>query len=180
MTKLLDATLPEDIHERGRGRLHVGVTYLNTPGKLYKPELLSDFDSKQDVLDALLVSCHVPLWFDSRLITRHRGVWAFDGGFSDTGFIPMPPQADYVRGVRVCCFPNARVLFPDIDMPPTCSLLTSSVCPGRRGTRSTLQRSRCARPCSLKESGTARRGRRGSAWTRRAAARWRWREKILD
>ena len=118
MTKLLDATLPEDIHERGRGRLHVGVTYLNTPGKLYKPELLSDFDSKQDVLDALLVSCHVPLWFDSRLITRHGGVWAFDGGFSDTGFIPMPPQADFVRGVRVCCFPNARVLFPDIDIAP--------------------------------------------------------------
>jgi predicted acylesterase/phospholipase RssA len=107
---LLEELLPPDIHRRASGRVHVGVVWLDGPS--YRWELVSDFTSRSDVLEALLASCHVPFWFDGgNLSTRFRGRAAMDGGLSPN-FMPAPPGSE--RAVRVTCIPN----FPGADIAP--------------------------------------------------------------
>ena len=54
--------------------------------RLYpRPEaqLICEWEDKEDFLDSLLTSCHIPLYFDrSRMATRFRGGWYCDGGFT--------------------------------------------------------------------------------------------------
>jgi len=107
---LLEELLPPDIHHRASGRVHVGVVWLDGPG--YRWELVNDFSSRSDVMEALLTSCHVPFWFDGgNLSTRFRGRAAIDGGLSPN-FMPAPPGSE--RAVRVTCIPN----FPGADIAP--------------------------------------------------------------
>jgi len=107
---LLEELLPPDIHRRASGRVHVGVVWLADPD--YRWELVSDFTSRDDVIEALLTSCHVPFWFDGgNLSTRFRGRAAVDGGLSPN-FMPAPPGCE--RAVRVSCIPN----FPTADIAP--------------------------------------------------------------
>ena len=107
---LLEELLPPDIHRRASGRVHVGIVWLADPS--YRWELVSDFSSRADVIEALLASCHVPFWFDGRnATTQFRGRAALDGGLSPN-FMPSPPGCD--RPVRVSCIPN----LPAADIAP--------------------------------------------------------------
>lgn len=65
------------------------------------PKLLSEFDSREDLIEALLTSCHVPWWLDGSAATTFRSQLHFDGGLTD--FIPQPEGAG--RVFRVTCFP---------------------------------------------------------------------------
>lgn len=64
--------------------------------------LVSRFHSKQDLIDALLTSCHIPLYFNGTLTRSFRGGAAMDGGIIN--FLPVPPAAAYTA--RICCFPS--------------------------------------------------------------------------
>lgn len=88
--------LPEDAHERCTGKAFISITRLYPFGN----HLISEFDSRDDLISALLASCHVPVWFDRALITKHRDGFCMDGGL--TNFIPNPPVP---RTIRVSCFP---------------------------------------------------------------------------
>ena len=120
---VLEATLreelPRDAHERcSRGNLHVSIT---TP-KLLGPwnagtpdenrvgfnggpvaldgELVSAFDTFDDLVGALLSSCHIPLYcgWPTR---AYRGKRRVDGGW--TNLAPTPPGS--LNATRVASFP---------------------------------------------------------------------------
>ncbi|XP_034103164.1 1-acylglycerol-3-phosphate O-acyltransferase Pnpla3 [Drosophila albomicans] len=74
----LQKHLPEDAHKRVNGRLHISLT------RVYdgKNVIISEFESRQEVLDALMCACFIP-GFSGILPPRFRGVRYMDGAFSD-------------------------------------------------------------------------------------------------
>lgn len=74
----LQKFLPPDAHERVNGRLHVSLT------RTYdgKNIIVSQFDSREDLLQALLCACFIP-GFSGILPPRFQGVRYMDGAFSD-------------------------------------------------------------------------------------------------
>uniref|UniRef100_A0A6M2DS36 triacylglycerol lipase n=1 Tax=Xenopsylla cheopis TaxID=163159 RepID=A0A6M2DS36_XENCH len=74
----LEKFLPEDAHLRVSGKLHVSLT------RVYdgKNVIVSQFNSREDLLQALLASCFIPI-FSGLLPPRFHGIRYMDGGFSD-------------------------------------------------------------------------------------------------
>ncbi|XP_075235220.1 brummer [Lycorma delicatula] len=74
----LKKVLPEDAHLRVNGKLHISLT------RVYdgKNVLVSEFSSKDDLLQALLASAFVPI-FSGLIPPKFHGVRYIDGGFSD-------------------------------------------------------------------------------------------------
>ncbi|XP_024883634.1 patatin-like phospholipase domain-containing protein 3 isoform X3 [Temnothorax curvispinosus] len=70
--------LPDDAHTRVNGKLHISLT------RVYdgKNVIVSQFNSKEDLLQALLATSFVPL-FSGLLPPRFHGIRYMDGGFSD-------------------------------------------------------------------------------------------------
>jgi hypothetical protein len=83
---LLEKHLPPDAHLRCRGNTFVAVTRV-VP--VWRPMLVSDFRSREDLIEALMASAHIPLYLDGRWATRFRGQIVIDGGA--TSFVPSPP-----------------------------------------------------------------------------------------
>lgn len=74
----LERGLPENVHEMAKNRLHVSLT------RVYDGQnvIVSQFDSKEDVIQALLCSCFIPFW-TGLVAPKFKGVSYIDGGFSD-------------------------------------------------------------------------------------------------
>lgn len=74
----LQKVLPDDAHIRVSGKLHISLT------RVYdgKNVIVSQFNSKEDLLQALMASAFVPI-FSGFLPPRFHGVRYMDGGFSD-------------------------------------------------------------------------------------------------
>ncbi|EFN69551.1 Patatin-like phospholipase domain-containing protein 2 [Camponotus floridanus] len=74
----LQKILPDDAHIRVNGKLHISLT------RVYdrKNVIISQFDSKEDLLQALLATSFVPL-YSGLLPPRLHGIRYMDGGFSD-------------------------------------------------------------------------------------------------
>lgn len=70
--------LPHDVHHIVSGKLHVSLT------RVYdgKNVIVSEFPTRDDLLQALLASCFVPV-FSGLLPPRFHGIRYMDGGFSD-------------------------------------------------------------------------------------------------
>lgn len=70
--------LPDDVHVRASGKLHVSLT------RVYDGEnvIISQFDSKEDLIQVLLCSCFIPFW-SGLVAPKYRGVTYIDGGFSN-------------------------------------------------------------------------------------------------
>ncbi|KAL0103302.1 hypothetical protein PUN28_017528 [Cardiocondyla obscurior] len=70
--------LPDDAHIRVSGKLHISLT------RVYdgKNVIVSQFNSKEDLLQALLATSFVPI-FSGLLPPRFNGIRYMDGGFSD-------------------------------------------------------------------------------------------------
>lgn len=120
---VLRETLPETAAAAASGRAHVAVTAIlpEPRGPPLLPRLVAAFEDKDDLIAALMTSCHIPIYFDGRLATRFRGGFAFDGGLTD--FLPSPPGADYT--VRVCCFPSSQLsALGRVDIAPDASSYT--------------------------------------------------------
>ncbi|XP_055621224.1 1-acylglycerol-3-phosphate O-acyltransferase Pnpla3-like [Toxorhynchites rutilus septentrionalis] len=80
-TCLLDGLqkfLPADAHERVNGKLHISLT------RVYdgKNVIVSQFNTREDLLQALLCACFIP-FFSGILPPRFHGVRYMDGAFSD-------------------------------------------------------------------------------------------------
>uniref|UniRef100_A0A3B3C5T7 PNPLA domain-containing protein n=2 Tax=Oryzias melastigma TaxID=30732 RepID=A0A3B3C5T7_ORYME len=78
LERLLHKYLPPDAHRQARGRLGIAVTRV-TDGKHL---ILSEFHSKEDIVQALLCSCFVP-GFSGYLPPTFRGEHYMDGGLSN-------------------------------------------------------------------------------------------------
>lgn len=74
----LQKFLPNDAHLRVNGRLHISLT------RVYdgKNVIVSQFNSREDLLQALLCACFIPV-FSGILPPRFHGVRYMDGAFSD-------------------------------------------------------------------------------------------------
>ncbi|GBF89775.1 patatin-like phospholipase domain-containing protein [Raphidocelis subcapitata] len=116
LERVLRELLPPDVAASVSGRTFVAVTrLLSEEGPLLQPRLVSEFQGKDDLIAALMTSCHIPVYMDGRLATRFRGTFHFDGGI--TNFLPCPTPASHT--VRVCCLPSKQLsALGHIDVSP--------------------------------------------------------------
>ena len=78
----LNPLLPSDILERCNGRLHVVVVKVWQP--MTEPVIISQFESKEKIIEAIAASCFIPIYSARRLstkITGETGLFA-DGMFT--------------------------------------------------------------------------------------------------
>ncbi|XP_056271684.1 patatin-like phospholipase domain-containing protein 2 isoform X2 [Pseudoliparis swirei] len=71
-------SLPEDAHVRASGKLHVSLTRVSDG----KNVLVSEFDSREELIQVLVCSCFVP-FYCGVIPPRYRGVHYVDGAVSD-------------------------------------------------------------------------------------------------
>lgn len=70
--------LPEDAHLRVNGKLHISLTRVYDGRSI----IVSQFNSREDLLDALLCACFIP-GFSGIIPPKFHGVRYMDGAFSD-------------------------------------------------------------------------------------------------
>lgn len=75
----LDTLLPADAHERSSGRVHLLELQLRAP--FPKRILVSDYESREDLIDACMASVHIPYFMDMHFSARFRGKRFIDGSF---------------------------------------------------------------------------------------------------
>lgn len=93
LTKTLDAVLPPNAHETARDRLYISLTNVATQ----KNELLSQFNTRFELIEALVASCHIPVYSGAKFPTLNEQQYC-DGGltnnmvrFSDGRTITVSP-----------------------------------------------------------------------------------------
>lgn len=89
----LDDCLPADACERCNGRVHICVTEL---APTFGTTTVSTYRDRDDLLDAVLASVHVPFWMDRRFCTTFRGTSCIDGSvylprLSEPSLLSRPP-----------------------------------------------------------------------------------------
>lgn len=66
--------LPNDYNYARSTRLHIRVTHWD-----FHPRFVRRFDSKGDLIDALMASQHIPFFLDWKPFARYQGSFCFDG-----------------------------------------------------------------------------------------------------
>jgi len=80
LRSLLDEVLPEDCHERCSGRMVVALTEWRMLPRPPRAKLISDFESKEDLLDALIATTYTPLYAGPDMGVPFREArWHSDG-----------------------------------------------------------------------------------------------------
>ncbi|XP_002273436.3 uncharacterized protein LOC100249796 [Vitis vinifera] len=110
---VLDKFLPDDVHIRSNGRVRVAVTQI-----LWRPRglLVDQFDSKEDLINAVFTSSFIPGYLAPRPATLFRNRLCIDGGLT----LFMPPTSAS-QTVRVCAFPAGRLGLDGIGISPDCN-----------------------------------------------------------
>ncbi|KAI9103550.1 hypothetical protein K1719_023173 [Acacia pycnantha] len=113
LRKVLENFLPDDTHIRANGRIRVAVTQL-----LWRPRglLVDQFDSKEDLINAVFTSSYIPGYLAPRPATLFRNRLCIDGGLT----LFMPPTSA-AQTVRVCAFPASRLGLQGIGISPDCN-----------------------------------------------------------
>ncbi|GJP52090.1 hypothetical protein CLOM_g11193 [Closterium sp. NIES-68] len=107
---VLEEILPPDAHLSCNGRIRVAVTQVfGSP----RGVLVDQFDSRADLIDALITSSFVPGYLEPRPATRFRNRLCVDGGLSHF----MPPTASD-ETVRICAFPASALGLGGIGISP--------------------------------------------------------------
>ncbi|CAN6363110.1 unnamed protein product [Urochloa humidicola] len=110
---VLDKFLPDDLHIRCNGRIRVAITQLS-----WRPRglLVDQFDSKEDVINAVVTSSFIPGYLAPRPATFFRNRLCIDGGLT----LFMPPTSAS-ETVRICAFPASRLGLQGIGISPDCN-----------------------------------------------------------
>ncbi|OWM84915.1 patatin-like phospholipase domain-containing protein 2 isoform X2 [Punica granatum] len=110
LREVLDKFLPEDVHIRSNGRVRVAVTQI-----LWRPRglLVDQFDSKEDLINAVFTSSFIPGYLAPRPATMFRNRLCIDGGLT----LFMPPTSA-AQTVRVCAFPASQLGLQGIGISP--------------------------------------------------------------
>ncbi|XP_066335598.1 uncharacterized protein [Miscanthus floridulus] len=110
---VLDEFLPDDLHIRCNGRIRVAITQLS-----WRPRglLVDQFDSKDDVINAVITSSFIPGYLAPRPATFFRNRLCIDGGLT----LFMPPTSA-AETVQICAFPASRLGLQDIGISPDCN-----------------------------------------------------------
>uniref|UniRef100_A0A3P8S5B8 PNPLA domain-containing protein n=1 Tax=Amphiprion percula TaxID=161767 RepID=A0A3P8S5B8_AMPPE len=113
---IVNKYLPHDAHQLAGGRLAIAMTRL-TDGKHV---VMSEFHSKEDIVQALLCSCYVP-GYCGFLPPSFKGVRYLDGGF--TGMQPVMTVSPW-NTLTVCPFSGETDICPT-DTPCMWDVVTS-------------------------------------------------------
>ncbi|CAO2149168.1 unnamed protein product [Urochloa humidicola] len=110
---VLDKFLPDDLHIRCNGRIRVAITQLS-----WRPRglLVDQFDSKEDVINAVITSSFIPGYLAPRPATFFRNRLCIDGCLT----LFMPPTSAS-ETVRICAFPASRLGLQGIGISPDCN-----------------------------------------------------------
>ncbi|KAK9678275.1 hypothetical protein RND81_11G200400 [Saponaria officinalis] len=110
---VLDKVLPDDIHIRCSGRVRVAVTQI-----VWRPRglLVDQFDSREDLINALITSSFIPGYLAPRPVTMFRNKVCIDGGLT----LFMPPTSAS-KTVRVCAFPASTMRLRGVGISPDCN-----------------------------------------------------------
>ncbi|XP_062177789.1 uncharacterized protein LOC133882602 [Alnus glutinosa] len=110
---VLDKFLPDDAHIRSSGRVRVAVTQI-----LWRPRglLVDQYDSKEDLINAVFTSSFIPGYLAPRPATMFRNRLCIDGGLT----LFMPPTSA-AQTVRICAFPASRLGLKEIGISPDCN-----------------------------------------------------------
>ncbi|KAJ6309105.1 hypothetical protein OIU76_018656 [Salix suchowensis] len=110
---VLEKFLPDDVHIRSNGRVRVAVTQI-----LWRPRglLVDQFDSKEDLINAVVTSSFIPGYLAPRPATMFRNQLCIDGGLT----LFMPPTSA-AKTVRICAFPASRMGLQGIGISPDCN-----------------------------------------------------------
>ncbi|KAM0826299.1 hypothetical protein ACQ4PT_068957 [Festuca glaucescens] len=110
---VLEKFLPDDLHIRCNGRIRVAITQLS-----WRPRglLVDQFDSKEDVINAVITSSFIPGYLAPRPATFFRNRLCIDGGLT----LFMPPTSAS-ETVRICAFPASRLGLQGIGISPDCN-----------------------------------------------------------
>ncbi|XP_014385115.1 PREDICTED: patatin-like phospholipase domain-containing protein 1 isoform X2 [Myotis brandtii] len=102
MRQFLYQALPEDSYKAATGRLHVSLTRF-TDGESV---VVSEYTSKEELIEALYCSCFVPVYC-GLIPPTYRGVRYIDGGF--TG---MQPCAFWTDSITISTFSGQQDICP--------------------------------------------------------------------
>ncbi|XP_072972581.1 uncharacterized protein [Typha angustifolia] len=110
---ILNQFLPDDVHIKCNGRIRVAITQL-----FWRPKglLVDQFDSKEDLIDAVFTSSFIPGYLAPRPATIFRNRLCIDGGLT----LFMPPTSAS-KTVRICAFPAIRLGLEGIGISPDCN-----------------------------------------------------------
>ncbi|XP_074188962.1 omega-hydroxyceramide transacylase isoform X1 [Rhinolophus sinicus] len=114
MRQFLYEVLPEDSYKAATGKLHVSLTRL-TDGESV---VVSEYTSKEELIEALYCSCFVPVYC-GLIPPTYRGVRYIDGGF--TGMQPCSFWTDSITistfsGQQDICPRDCPAIFHDFRM----------------------------------------------------------------
>lgn len=98
----IDLILPQDAHSRAAQRLFISLTHSTTGRNL----LVSEFSSRDELLQALLASSFVPFYAGLKPVEFRGETWV-DGGFTDS--LPVLP---FGRTVTVSPFSGPQDVCP--------------------------------------------------------------------
>jgi len=98
----LDRDLPADAHKLASGRLCVSLTRVSDGQNV----LVSDFNSKEELMQALVCSCFIPIYC-GLIPPSFRGVRYVDGGISDN-----LPQSELKNTITISPFSGESDICP--------------------------------------------------------------------
>lgn len=74
----LEMLIPEDVSKEQLAQLKIAIS----PASPFKaPMLVNDFSDKNDLISAVMASCHIPLLLDGKPFSEYRGNRYMDGSF---------------------------------------------------------------------------------------------------
>jgi hypothetical protein len=94
----MSANLPADAHLKCAGKTHIQLTRVFPYLKVLT---VSEWQSKDDLVQAIACSCHIPAYNDGSLVFRYRGSLFIDGGVLK--HLPIPPKVSFSAGIS--CVP---------------------------------------------------------------------------
>ncbi|XP_051993492.1 patatin-like phospholipase domain-containing protein 4 isoform X1 [Xyrauchen texanus] len=98
----IEEILPPNAHQLANERLHVSITH----SKTLKNTIVSNFTSREDLIQVLLASCFVPVYAGVKPVEFQGQKW-IDGGFTDS--LPILPMG---RTITVSPFSGPQDISP--------------------------------------------------------------------
>jgi hypothetical protein len=131
----LEELLPEDAHERCESWIKVSVLEVNFPplesttfpSDPFVRKAYSHFESKQDLIECLMASAHIPLLLNYKPFTTFRGRLCIDGSAlknnvfdSEENLLRQRKESESLRQKEAVVFPDKysdKIIAETMDLP---------------------------------------------------------------
>eukprot|EP00210_Caulerpa_lentillifera_P000254 g247.t1 len=135
--------LPKDVHGKASGKIGIGLT-VYSPGKSLSGQVLTQFESKSEFVDAVAASCYIPYYLGPKLGIEKEDGFIYSDGTLTNFFAEFPECSSSSRSqtITISALPKSnRVLFdrravdisPDLrqssDIPSAWKILWNGLVP---------------------------------------------------